>query len=223
MKALIFDLDGTLIDTVFAHVLAWQRAFAELKGLAVPAWSIHQKIGLSGRLLALATGRELNRVISSEQAARLDERHSEIMKDLLPQAPPLPGAVELLRTLRERNIPHGIATSSKRSDLSGPLNILGVPHDTVIVCADDVQDAKPEPDLFLSCCTSLGVSASSCFAIGDAVWDVLAARRAGMLSVGLLTGGIDQQSLMQAGAYRVYCSPAELHQRLFELGINPDS
>jgi HAD superfamily hydrolase (TIGR01509 family) len=143
------------------------------------------------------------------------------MKDLLPQAPPLPGAVELLRSLRERDIPHGIATSGKRGDLSGPLKALSVPQDAAIVCADDVKDAKPEPDLFLTCCASLSVSASSCFAVGDAVWDMLAAQRAGMLSIGLLTGGIDQQSLIQAGAYRVYCSPAELHLQLFELGIDP--
>jgi HAD superfamily hydrolase (TIGR01509 family) len=221
MKALIFDLDGTLIDTVFAHVLAWQRSFAELKGLAVPAWSIHQKIGLSGRLLALAVGRELNQVILAEEAAQLDQRHSAIMKEiLLPQAPPLPGAAELLRDLRKRDIPHGIATSSKRDDLAGPLKTLDVPRDAVIICADDVKDAKPEPDLFLSCSSRLGIPAASCFAIGDAVWDMLAARRAGILSIGLLTGGVDRDSLAEAGAYRVYHSPAELHQRLFELGLD---
>ncbi|MBV8812454.1 MAG: HAD family phosphatase [Acidobacteriaceae bacterium] len=171
--------------------------------------------------MALAVGREITRIIHSEEAADLDQRHSEIMKDLLPEAQPLPGAVELLRDLREREIPYGIATSSKRDDLEEPLRKLSVRRDGAIVCADDVKDAKPEPDLFVSCSERLGIPVANCFAIGDAVWDMLAAQRAGMLGIGMMTGGIDRQLLIQAGAYRVYSSPVELHHNLFELGIEP--
>jgi phosphoglycolate phosphatase-like HAD superfamily hydrolase len=103
--------------------------------------------------------------------------------------------------------------------LKEPIRTLGLPDETVVVCSDDVKVAKPEPDLFVSCSRRLGISALNCFAIGDAVWDMMAARRAGMLSIGLLSGGSTEQILVQAGAYRVYRDPAQLNQRLYELGI----
>jgi HAD superfamily hydrolase (TIGR01549 family) len=142
------------------------------------------------------------------------------MKELLPKAAALPGAVELLQDLRHRKVPHGIATSGARDALQEPLNTLGIPKETVIVCADDVKNAKPEPDLFLLCSERLGVVDPECFAIGDAVWDMLAARRSGILGVGLLSGGVTEHSLAQAGAYRVYRDPADLNQHLYELGIH---
>jgi beta-phosphoglucomutase-like phosphatase (HAD superfamily) len=98
MKALIFDLDGTLIDTVFAHVLAWQcSSFTELKNITVAAWSIHQKISLPGRILSLTIGCESNQVVGSEEAAKVDQPHSEILKDMLPETLSLSGAIELIR------------------------------------------------------------------------------------------------------------------------------
>jgi beta-phosphoglucomutase-like phosphatase (HAD superfamily) len=110
MRALIFDLDGTFIDSVYAHVLAWQKSFAA-EGMQVPAWSIHAKIGLGGRELALAIGRELGKHVSENEADGLDQRHGTIMKERLPRAEPLPEAAALLRRLCEMSIPWGIATS----------------------------------------------------------------------------------------------------------------
>jgi HAD superfamily hydrolase (TIGR01509 family) len=219
MKALIFDLDGTLIDTVYAHVLAWQKSFAALEHVAVAAWHLHQKIGLDGKLLAISTGAELGRKISAKKAEELDRKHSEIMKEILPYIVALPGGVEILADLRERKIPHGIATSSKRGGLKVPIKILGIPKDIVVVCSDDVEDAKPEPDLFVVCSQRLGIPPRDCFAVGDSVWDMLAAKRAGMLSIGLLSGGVTEQTLSRAGAYRVYGDPDQMNQKLFELGI----
>jgi len=99
------------------------------------------------------------------------------------------------------------------------LRALGVPPETVVVDRGDVLRAKPEPDLFLACQERLGVAIADCYVVGDAVWDLLAARRAGMLSVGLLSGGYGEDELTAAGAFRVYRNPAELLTSLDELGI----
>ena len=218
MRALIFDLDGTLVDTVYAHVFAWQRALAEI-GLPIEGWRIHRRIGMSGGLFARAVAREAGRPLDDAEAESVQRRHGEIFRDLLPDRRPLEGAVELLATLRELGVPHGIATSGRHPEIAASLEALGVPPGTVVVDRGDVLRAKPEPDLFLACQERLGVAIRACFVIGDAVWDLLAARRAGMLSVGLLSGGYGEDELLAAGAYRVYRNPAELLLSLDELGI----
>jgi HAD superfamily hydrolase (TIGR01509 family) len=220
MNALIFDLDGTLVDTVYAHVFAWQRAFAEA-GLAIDGWRIHRRIGMSGGLFARAAARELGREIDAAQAEALQRRHGELFREFLPERRPLPGAVELLRELRARGVAFGIATSGRRPEIDRSLEVLGVGPEIVVVERRDVARAKPEPDLFLACQQRLGVQAAECYVVGDAVWDLLAARRAGILSVGLLSGGYGEDELLSAGAFRVYRDPAELHRSLDELGILP--
>ena len=218
MQALIFDLDGTLVDTVYAHVFAWQRALIEL-GSPVDGWRIHRRIGMSGGLFARAVAREIGRELSSDEAAALQRRHGEVFREILPERRPLPGAIELLAALRRGGVTHGIATSGRRPEIDRSLEALGIPPDTVVVERGDVLRAKPEPDLFLACQERLGVATSDCYVVGDAVWDLLAARRAGMLSVGLLTGGYGEDELRSAGAFRVYRDAAELHESLDELGI----
>jgi HAD superfamily hydrolase (TIGR01509 family) len=219
MRALIFDLDGTLIDSVYAHVLAWQKSFAA-EGIQVPAWSIHAKIGLGGEELALAIGRELGKPVSEDEAKGLDKRHSAVIKELLPEPEPLPGAAALLRRLREMHVPWGIATSGDRAGVEKALRSLRFSNDVTVVCGSDVEHAKPEPDLFLECRERLKIPARDCFVVGDAVWDMLAARRSGMLGIGVLTGGVGRTELTQAGAYRVYGDPAELDARRHELGLD---
>jgi HAD superfamily hydrolase (TIGR01549 family) len=220
MQALIFDLDGTLVDTVYAHVFAWQRALAEA-GMAIEGWRIHRRIGMSGGLFTRAVARELGRDINAGEVETLQRRHGELFRQFLPERRPLPGAVELLRRLRTAGIPHGIATSGRRPEIDASLQALLVPDETVVVERGDVARAKPAPDLFLACQERLGVASDACYVIGDAVWDLLAARRAGMLSVGLLSGGYGEDELSRAGAFRVYRDPAELHRSLDELGILP--
>jgi HAD superfamily hydrolase (TIGR01509 family) len=220
MQAMIFDLDGTLVDTVYAHVFAWHRAFAEA-GLAIDAWRIHRRIGMSGGLFTRAVTRELGRAIETDEAAALQRRHGELFRQFMPSRPPLPGAVELLRFLRTTGVAAGIATSGSRPDINASLEALGVPPDMPVIERGDVARAKPEPDLFLACQERLGVSAQECYVVGDAVWDLLAARRAGMLSIGLLSGGYGEDELSRAGAFRVYHDAAELHRSLDELGILP--
>jgi HAD superfamily hydrolase (TIGR01549 family) len=220
MQSLIFDLDGTLVDTVYAHVFAWQRAFAEA-GLGIDGWRIHRRIGMSGGLFTRAAARELGHAIDADKAAALQKRHGELFREFLPQRRPLPGARELLRFLCEAGVPHGIATSGGRPDIDASLAALGVPADTVVIERGDVARAKPEPDLFLACAKRLNARAEETYVVGDAVWDLLAARRAGMLSVGLLSGGYGEDELSRAGAFRVYRDAAELHRSLDELGVLP--
>ncbi len=221
MQALIFDLDGTLVDTVYAHVFAWQRALDEA-GMPIDGWRIHRRVGMSGGLFARAVAREVGRPLSDEEVEVLQHRHGAIFRELLPERRPLPGAAELLAELRERDIVHGIATSGRRPEIDRSLEALGVdPADTVVVERGDVLRAKPEPDLFVRCAERLGVGAGDCYVVGDAVWDLLAARRAGMLSVGLLSGGYGEDELTRAGAFRVYRDADELRASLDELGVLP--
>jgi HAD superfamily hydrolase (TIGR01549 family) len=218
MPALIFDLDGTLVDTVYAHVFAWQRALAE-RDMAIDGWRIHRRIGMSGGLFTRALARELRRTITDEEARAIQARHGELFRELLPERRTLPGAVDLLAELRERDVAHGIATSGRRPEIDASLAALRVPPETVVVERGDVARAKPEPDLFVECARRLGADADECFVVGDAVWDLLAARRGRMLSIGLLSGGYGEDELTSAGAFRVYRDTAELRVSLDELGV----
>ena len=220
MRAVIFDLDGTLVDTVYAHALAWWRVLREAD-LPVAAWKVHRLIGMSGGLITQAAAHEIGRDLSPDETERLQKRHGELYKALLPDRQPLPGAVALLKHLRDAKIKHGIATSGKRQDAQPSLEALDLPADMVVIDRTAVERAKPEPDLFLACQEKLGVPPDQCYVVGDAVWDVLAARRAGMLAVGLLSGGYGEQELAQAGAYRVYPDPQHLLDSIYQLGLRP--
>jgi len=220
VPALIFDLDGTLVDTVYAHVFAWQRALLE-RGLSIDGWRIHRRIGMSGGLFTRAVARELGRELTDEEIEDVQTAHGKLFRELLPAADrrPLPGAADLLAELRDRGLTHGIATSGRRPEIDASLEALGIPASTVVVERGDVARAKPEPDLFVECARRLDADPADCYVVGDAVWDLLAARRAGMLSVGLLTGGYGENELERAGAYRVYRDAAELRISLDELGV----
>jgi HAD superfamily hydrolase (TIGR01509 family) len=218
MRAVIFDLDGTLVDTVYGHTLAWQRVLAEA-GMPIEGWKVHRLIGMSGGLLTQAAGHEIGRPLSDGEAEDLQTRHGVVYRELMPERRPLPGAIDLLRHLRNEGIKHGIATSGRRADAKKSLDALNLPDGTVVVDRNDVARAKPEPDLFLACQERLDVTPEECYVVGDAVWDLLAARRAAMLGIGLLSGGYGQEELYQAGAYRVYSNPAELLSLIYQLGL----
>jgi len=220
VPALIFDLDGTLIDTVYAHVFAWQRALAEA-GLPIDGWRIHRRIGMSGGLFTRAVARELGRPLSSEEVEAIQTRHGVLFRELLPERRPLPGAIDLLAELRELGVLFGIATSGRRPEIDASLEALGVGPETVVIERGNVERAKPEPDLFLACAEQLGIAPEECYVVGDAVWDLLAARRASMLSIGLLSGGYGEDELIRAGAFRVYRDAGELRDSLDELGLLP--
>jgi HAD superfamily hydrolase (TIGR01509 family) len=188
--------------------------------MPIDGWRIHRRIGMSGGLFTRAVAREVGRELSDEETRAIQNRHARLFQELLPERRPLPGAAELLAHLRARGVVHGIATSGRRPEIDRSLDSLGIPAEMVVIERGDVARAKPEPDLFLACAAALGVDPEDCYVVGDAVWDLLAARRAKMLSIGLLSGGYGADELLTAGAFRVYDDAAELHESLDELGID---
>jgi len=218
MHALIFDLDGTLVDSVYAHVLAWQQALAEM-GLMLDGYRLHRHVGSSGSLIVRFAQRETGHDLSADQAATVHRRHEEIFRQIVPRPRPLPGAMEMFRALRAAKIPHAVATASYRPLIDASLDAIGIGPEIAVVEGKGQLHGKPEPDLFVAAGRQLGVAAAECVAVGDAVWDHVAARRAGMMSVGVLTGGYGEEELYHAGAFRVYRTIADLLQNLDELGI----
>jgi len=222
MAAFIFDLDGTLVDSVYQHVLAWHTALRDC-GFNLSVWKIHRRIGMSGGLLVRALTRELGGgQVDDAVAETLRRRHAEEYAKLLPQVEPLPGAIALLKELTASRVPWAIATSGAFETAGPALAMLDVPPSVPIVTRDQVKRAKPDPDLFLKAAEKLGADATQAMVVGDSVWDMLAARRANFLGVGILAGGYGQQELEQAGAYRVYADPNDMLQHLDELGVRDD-
>ncbi len=220
--AFLFDLDGTLVDSVYQHVLAWRDALLE-SGIELSVWRIHRKIGMSGGLFANALLRETGREVTAEDAARLRRLHAESYATRLSDVRPLPGARDLLSTLTELSVPWAIATSGYGESARPVLELLEIPENVPIVTRDLVAHAKPDPDLFLAAADQLGVDISDAIVVGDSVWDLLAARRARALGVGLLSGGYGAEELERAGAYRVYEDPADLLRHLDETGVRPST
>ena len=216
--AFLFDLDGTLVDSVYQHVLAWREALEEA-GIELSVWRIHRRIGMSGGLFVNALLRETGRRVDAVETARLQKRHAEAYVRQIAQVRPLPGARELLSYLSRARVPWTIATSGRRETARPTLELLGIGADTPVVTRDEVERAKPDPDLFLAAARSLGVDIGAAVVVGDSVWDLLAARRAHALGVGLLSGGYGQDELERAGAYRVYQDPADLLRHLDEVGV----
>jgi len=216
--AILFDLDGTLVDSVYQHVLAWREALHK-EGLDLSVWRIHRRIGMSGGLFLKALDRELGSNLTEAQAERLRQSHAEGLLRRLDQVRPLPGARRLLETLSQLHVPWAIATSGSEKTAGPTLAMLGIPEGVPIVTRDQVAYAKPNPDLFLAAAERLGVPPGDCFVVGDSIWDLLAAQRAGALGVGLLSGGYGREELERSGAYRVYDDPADLLAHLDELGV----
>jgi HAD superfamily hydrolase (TIGR01549 family) len=216
--AVLFDLDGTLVDSVYQHVLAWREAL-EAGGMKLAVWRIHRQIGMSGGLFVNALLRETGHTVSKEEAQRLQEVHGEAFKKYASQVRPLPGAEELLRYLTNAGVPWAVATSGYIESASLSLRLLGISQDVPIITRDQVRHAKPDPDLFLAAAEKLGIPISDSVVVGDSIWDLLAARRARALGVGLLSGGYGREELERAGAYRVYNDPADLLEHLDEVGV----
>jgi HAD superfamily hydrolase (TIGR01509 family) len=214
----LFDLDGTLVDSVYQHVVAWKEALDQ-EGIPLSVWRIHRKIGMSGGLFMNQLLRETGLEISEDRLQRLRRTHTEAYLRHVAQVRPLPGARELLAALSEGGIKWAIATSGRMETARANLEALGVDPDVnPVVTRDQVKYAKPDPDLFLAAAARLGAPIETAVVVGDSIWDVLAALRCRALGVGLLSGGYGQEELERAGAVRVYEDPADLLRHLDEVG-----
>ena len=217
-ESFLFDLDGTLVDSVYQHVLAWREAL-DREGISLSVWRIHRRIGMSGGLFANMLLRETGAELSPERIERLQRLHLDAYQRRLSEVHPLPGARELLAALTDDGTPWAIATSGRLESAAPVLAMLGVdPQRVPVVTRDEVKHAKPDPDLFLAGARRLGAPMESVTVVGDAVWDMLAARRARALGIGLLSGGYGADELERAGAYRVFADPSDLLDHLDEVG-----
>jgi HAD superfamily hydrolase (TIGR01509 family) len=214
----LFDLDGTLVDSVYQHVLAWKEAL-DSEGIELSIWRIHRKIGMSGGLFTNQLLRETGFAISPDRIERLRREHAAAYNRQPCRVRPLPGACELLSYLSEAGIPWAIATSGRMETAAVNLAALGVdPERTPVVTRDKVKYAKPDPDLFLAAAARLGAPIETAVVVGDSIWDMLAATRCKALGVGLLSGGYGLDELQDSGAVRVYEDPADLLRHIDEVG-----
>ncbi|MDR3528794.1 MAG: HAD family hydrolase [Rhizomicrobium sp.] len=214
----LFDLDGTLVDSVYQHVLAWAEAL-DGEGVDLSVWRIHRKIGMSGGLFVDQFLRETGLSITPELLSRLRERHAAAYNRIVHMVKPLPGAKDLLAALTDAGIPWAIATSGRLETAKPNLDALGIDMEkNVVITRDMVRYAKPDPDLFLTAAEKLGQPIENCIVVGDSIWDMLASRRCRALGVGLLSGGYGQDELERSGAVRVYEDPKDLLKHLDEVG-----
>jgi HAD superfamily hydrolase (TIGR01549 family) len=214
----VFDLDGTLVDSVYQHVLAWQEAL-EACGIQLAVWRIHRRIGMSGGLFVGGLLRETGKPVDAIMVAELQRGHEQAYLRRAGEVRLLPGARELLDHLTGVGVPWAVATSGLMDAARPTLDLLGVPPGVPVVTRDQVAHAKPDPDLFLAAADRLRADIADALVVGDSVWDLLAARRARALGIGLLAGGYGREELERAGAYRVYDDPADLLAHLDEVGV----
>jgi HAD superfamily hydrolase (TIGR01509 family) len=198
--AILFDLDGTLVDTVPARIDAWTVALDEVNIPTTPA-QLEPMIGIDGRRLAREAAEAVGRKLSDDEAEVIDRRSGELFDARNRDPRPLPGARELLAALDERGLTWAIATSSRREQVAASIAALRLATDPRIVDGSHVAHAKPAPDLLLLGARELGIAPQGCWYVGDSTWDMRAAAAAGMLAVAVLAGAaVDATALRDAGA-----------------------
>jgi HAD superfamily hydrolase (TIGR01549 family) len=217
LPAVLFDLDGTLIDSVYHHVITWSEAL-ESAGIVFAKWKIHRRVGMSGKSFVQELLRELPKR-PRVNIEHLEQQHDSKFFRVIPRLKPLPGTNELLAHLSRRKVRIAIATTGNRKHTEAILKLLKIPAGMPVVTGDDVEKAKPSPDVFVAAAERLNADISDCIVVGDSVWDLLAAGRKSALGVGLLSGGYGQEDLERAGAFRVYSDPGDLLMHIEQLGL----
>jgi HAD superfamily hydrolase (TIGR01509 family) len=207
--AVIFDLDGTLVDTVEARIRAWLAVFSE-EGIPADRRQVAALIGTDGRRLAREVASAAGITLEPGRDESIDARCGAIFAELNRRPQALPGVHDLFRRLEAAGVPWAIATSSRREQVAASVDALDLDRPPLIVDGTHVEHAKPAPDLLLLAADELHTEPERCWYVGDATWDVLAASAAGMISVGVTSGAVDAATLLAAGAGRVVASLAEL-------------
>ena len=220
MKALVFDLDGTLADSTYQHVLAWQRAFAAA-GITIPAVEFHRRIGMDGNLLIAALDRAFSLRLDPDRRSHLKAQHAEQFSPMRHDVRLLRDADRIADTLEPLGIRWAIVTSAPKSDVATLLDAVRADRASAVITAEDETESKPAGHPIARAFAKLRVKAHDAAVVGDAVWDMLASREAGSLGVGLLTGGYSREELSASGAFRVYQDVAEFLGRLEEIGVQP--
>ena len=197
--AFVFDLDGTLVDTVETRIVAWLRTFDEFRILANRS-QVAKLIGSDGRRVARVVAEAAGESIDSERAEEIDRRAGDIYSELNTDPQVLPGAIELLNVLDDHGLLWAVATSSRREQVGASINALRLSRNPVIVDGSQVKRAKPAPDLLLMAALELGVEPSRSWYVGDAIWDMQAANAAGMRAIGVVSGSATAEELAEAGA-----------------------
>jgi HAD superfamily hydrolase (TIGR01509 family) len=201
--AVLFDLDGTLVDTVGQRIAAWEQTFIEVD-LPIGRDRLAPLIGLDGRRLAREVAALHGDRIGDDRAEVIDRRSGEIYEQLNVDPRPLPGVGRLVRAIEHAGIRWAIATSSRAAQVATSVAALGLDREPVIVDASHVEHAKPEPDLLLYAADQLRVTPAACWYIGDSTWDMVSAVAAGMLAIGVTAGSaVDVAALTGAGAAAV--------------------
>lgn len=212
-RAVLFDLDGTLVDTNHLHTVAWWEAFRQ-QGCAATMAGIHRALGMGGdRIPGYVLGRERE----PELDGRISDAHKVLYGQYSPVLAPQPGAVDLVRAVAARGVRVVLATSADERELAAMRRSLDV-EDAIgaATTGDDVAVTKPAPDAVLQAVTRSGVEPEEVLFVGDSVWDMQACVAAGVPGVGLLCGGICAHDLQEAGAGALYRDPADLLSHLDE-------
>ena len=212
--AVLFDLDGTLVDTVETRITSWAEVL-EAFGLPASRDQLGPLIGVDGRRLAREVAAIHGSTIDDARAEEIDRRAGERYEELNRAPRALPGFVGLVQALEERGITWAIATSSRKEQVATSVAALGLAREPRIVDGSDVKHAKPEPDLLLLAAERLGVEPAQCWYVGDSTWDMVSAVAAGMIAIGVTAGAaVDAATLERAGATAVVGGLAELTEEL---------
>ena len=199
-RAVLFDLDGTLVDTVSARIAAWEDALAEA-GYPTNRERLAPLIGLDGRRLAREIAALAGRPIAEARSEEIDKHSGERYEELNRDPKALPGVRELVSALEARGIPWAIATSSRKEQVTASVSALRLASPPHITDASHVKHAKPEPDLLLLAAREIGVPPGECWYVGDSTWDMVSAVAAGMIAIGVTAGSaVDAAALRGAGA-----------------------